>query len=187
MSLFCLNQAAKIKQIKVNPEVFKGEYIHLQCLVEYEEEDSKSELSIEFYRSTDQDQLEHLSSNGELEVEVPSGQKYYAYVGDLESNTQEHAFRITNIDFKDSGNYSCHIRKNQDLVDFKKRMVQVQEEEEYDYADFASKFQDFQPLVTKDQVEQKSDKQINNELKCGEKRLYKTKGKTIWYTVFENP
>ena len=61
MSLFCLNQAAKIKQIKVNPEVFKGEYIHLQCLVEYEEEDSKSELSIEFYRSTDQDELEHLS------------------------------------------------------------------------------------------------------------------------------
>ena len=68
MSLLCLNQAAKIKQIKVNPEVFKGEYIHLQCLVEYEEEDSKSELSIEFYRSTDQDQLEHLSSNGELEI-----------------------------------------------------------------------------------------------------------------------
>ena len=118
-----------------------------------------------------------MSSNGELEIEVPSGQKFYAYVGDLESNTQEHAFRITNIDFKDSGNYSCHIRKNQDLIDHKKRNVQVQQEEEYDYADFASKFQDFQPLVTKDPVEHKSDNQIINELKCGEKRLYKTKGK----------
>ena len=168
-------------------EVFKGEYIHLQCLVEYDEQDSKSELSIEFYRSTDQDQLEHLSSNGELEIEVPSGQKFYAYVGDLESNTQEHAFRITNIDFKDSGNYSCHIRKNQDLIDHKKRNVQVQQEEEYDYADFASKFQDFQPLVTKDPVEHKSDNQIINELKCGEKRLYKTKGNNYLTHSAKNP
>ena len=125
-----------------------------------------------------------MSSNGELEIEVPSGEKFYAYVGDLESNTQEHAFRITNIDFKDSGNYSCHIRKNQDLIDHKKRNVEVKDEEEYDYADFASKFQDFQPLVTKDPVEHKSDNQIINELKCGEKRLYKTKGnKYLTYSV----
>ena len=74
------------------------------------------------------------------------------------------------------------------MIDHKKRNVQVQQEEEYDYADFASKFQDFQPLVTKDPVEHKSDNQIINELKCGEKRLYKTKGKnylihTVWKSV----
>ena len=66
--LLGLNHGAKIELVRVNSEVYKGEYIHLQCLVEYEEtEQLSSELSIDIYRSTDQG-LEHLSSNGQLEI-----------------------------------------------------------------------------------------------------------------------
>ena len=101
------------------------------------------------------------------------------------NNRKEHAFRITNIDLQDSGNYSCVIRKKREWVDHEKRTVRVKDEDEYDVynEDFQNKFQNFQPLVTKDNVEEEEVKSEMNEteieLKCGEKRRRKTKGRIL--------
>ena len=123
LAALSLSQSAKIKLIKVNSEIYKGESIHIQCLVEYSPSESEKELTVEFYRSTTKPgnqtvpgQIQHLSSNGQLKAEVPLGQKYYAYVEALNSNTKEHAFRITNIHQRDSGNYSCIVRNDNDLI-----------------------------------------------------------------------
>jgi len=166
------SQAAKIKLIKVKSEVYKGESIHIQCLVEYSPSESENELTVEFYRSTNQPggHIQHLSSNGKLRAEVPLGQNYDAYVEDLGSNTKEHAFRITNIHQRDSGNYSCWVRNNHDLIDLKRKSVQVVEEEDYHEVQFMSSSDYSQPVSY--EFDTFTDT-VETGLKCEEKRMRK--------------
>lgn len=119
-------KAAEVKLIESDSEVFKGEGIHVQCLVTYHDPDTFKEVVVEFTRLTNGSEAEALSKNGEVVVQAPQGQKYAAYVVNSGNRAQEHAFRIENIDIEsDSGIYRCQIRLKDQILDVKQVKIEV--------------------------------------------------------------
>ena len=72
---------ARIKRILTNPEVYEGEGVHIQCLVEYQDPLNSQNVEVEMRRSVfNTSEVQSLSSNGKVLIKEPPGQKYEAYV-----------------------------------------------------------------------------------------------------------
>lgn len=121
-----ITKPAEVKLIESDSEVFKGEGIHVQCLVTYHDPQLLDDIIVEFTRLTNSSAAEALSQNGEVVVQAPQGQKYAAYVVNSGQHAQEHAFRIENIDIhSDSGVYKCQVRLKDKILDVKQVKINV--------------------------------------------------------------
>ena len=121
---------AKIKTINADPEPFRGDAIHIQCLVDYHEPAHSDDITVELRRFVFKtSETQSLSSNGIVQIEVvPKGQKYDAYVINSGQNAKEHAFKIFNINVdKDSGIYKCLVKHKGQVIDTKEIPINVED------------------------------------------------------------
>ena len=172
-----------------NPEVYEGEGVHIQCLVEYSDPNPKN-VVVEIRRTLfNTSEIQSLSSNGHVLLSEPRGQKYEAYVVNHGSKSQEHAFKIQNIhDRLDSGMYQCLIKSNGRVLDSKQTRVQVYLEDynqyNYDLLDGAARL--FEPqIINNEEFEAERVQELatklpdKDRLKCKRERQEKPDGKLI--------
>lgn len=126
-----------ISTMMANEKPYQGEVIQVQCLVK---STNFEDLVVEFRRSiaNQSKPVEVLSSNNEILIVEPRGQRYQVDIEESSNNANIYVLKIFNINIQnDSGVYKCLVKHKGQVLDKRETLIMVKdpyEDEDYDFA-----------------------------------------------------